>query len=287
MASPSAATDFFLFFEELMDKNPHFPNRSSTYYQLQKYMQGAKKVPFKTINTKWVLGFQKHLSQYVSPNTAYNYFKVLKSALDEAQKEGHISSNPCREIPKEAQLQTVEAPLPDFLTAAELEILGSTEINFEKDIRHIFLYACYTGANWRDAFSLTWDKLIKKKGEYYLPVEGFESEPYLLPFPVQMFLRNKAELGEEKPQSKVFHFQKEAQISERSIERRVLRKLKVWCHLSNIDKNLHFLSASYTFLQWAHEKGYAPPYYLAILGRKNGQIGINFIEKVLQLKPNH
>jgi site-specific recombinase XerD len=282
MASP--AIDFFHFFEELMDKNPHFPNRSSTYYQLQKYTQGAKKMPFESINTQWVLGFQKHLSQHVSPNTAYNYFKVLKSALDAAQKKGYLATNPCRDIPKEVRLQTVDSTLPDFLTPQELETLTTTETNFEKDIRHIFLYACYTGANWRDSFSLTWDKLIKKRGEYYLPVEGFENEPYLLPFPVQVFLRNKAELGEERPKSKVFHFQKEDQISERSIERRVLRKLKVWCHLSNIDKNLHFLSASYTFLNWAHETGYAPPYYLAILGRKNGQIGINFIEKVLQLK---
>jgi integrase len=281
--SSKPISDFLAFYESYMENQPAFPNRSSTLYQIRKYVANQKTVPFSALTPAWVLGFQEHLRKFVSPNTAYNYLKVLKNILDVAVDVGFLSVNPARDIPKEERIKTVESDLPDFLTPNEISALVKTETRFEREIRYAFLYACFTGANWKETLALTWDKFEIADGDYQIPLEQYPDEPYILPELLQDILKNKAAIGEDRPKNRVFHFENEERITERSIERRVLRKLKEWVHLANIDKNIHFLSASYSFLYWAHhEQHLIPNYYLAILGRKNGHVGDNFIEKIIK-----
>lgn len=104
--------------------------------------------------------------QTISPNTKYNYFAKIKTAIREAFERG-IIKDPLVLMIKNFPTQQAERP---FLTSSEVKKLNSTPLPSSPYFRLAALFSILTGVRWIDAISIRYE-MIKHDDEtgYYLP----------------------------------------------------------------------------------------------------------------------
>ena len=131
-------------------------------YALEYVIKYSKKdVCFADINKQWLDGLVTFMLRNVSPLSASTYIAKVKCALHEAERDGIIPHNP--------SLRTNPIKVPesvkDYLTIDEIQQIANTPIRYKyQNIKHAFLFSCYTGLRFGDILSLKWNQI--KEVEY-------------------------------------------------------------------------------------------------------------------------
>ena len=106
----------------------------------------------------------------ISASTANQYYQVLVSALNEAQRQKYISNNPTAYLSSDDK-KPIKASrsLRTYLTIDEVRQLIDTD-NKNMEVKRAFLFACFTGLRISDIKNLTWDNIVKRNGNTYLNI---------------------------------------------------------------------------------------------------------------------
>ena len=118
--------------------------------------------PIIQLTSKWLEGFQRYLDTIVSDKmrtplkqkTKLLYWRKLKSALNQAVKDGILARNPadgCTPV-KNADSERM------YLTIEELRKLSSTPCVYP-ELKQAFLFSCLTGLRFSDVRLLTWGEV--------------------------------------------------------------------------------------------------------------------------------
>ncbi|HVZ39742.1 MAG TPA: site-specific integrase [Candidatus Kapabacteria bacterium] len=182
---------------------------------------------FAGINAAWLEGLHQHLTRSVAQSTARTYYDKVKTALNQAVRDGIIAANPC------ARVQNIRMPETQrtYLTAEELAALAATSCT-SAETKRAFLFACFTGLRISDVRRLRWESIRRGRIEFrQQKTDGVEYLP-LSATALQL-------LGEPAPSGGlVFALLCDVQIN------RVLRQ---WAAAAGITKHLSFHCARHTF----------------------------------------
>jgi site-specific recombinase XerD len=216
-------------------------------------------VPLKEINKKFISDFEAYLcgNYNFSANTRIRQLKCLRHIIGIAYDEELIMRNPFTES---VQYRKVDR---GYLTQSEVEAL----INFrsgkkkEEDARNVFIFCCFTGLAYIDAFNLTYGQIQqsfdgkmwikgrrqKTKTEYQVP---------LLEIPQMIMSKYKNLLSGDKvlPVPKAYNY------------RNILKKIAKQCGIS---KNVSSHLARHTFATLALTKGVALESVSKMLGHSD------------------
>ena len=127
-----------------------------------------KKATLNDINKKFILDFIKYLNkvrnynnEYLGNQTIYTYYVAFIIAINKAVKDDLIPFNPADKIPAEEKPRRTPTRR-EYLTLDEVQLMIDTEC---KDVRvkRLFLFCCFTGLRYSDAFLLKWKNLIKQE----------------------------------------------------------------------------------------------------------------------------
>jgi integrase len=163
-----------------------------TYKALQFHLKqyGGESTTFKQIDRHFCQGFIDYLKtaqnvlngKPLSENTQAGYMKKFEAVLNSAIADEVIQSNPFRQIKPEDKPRKRNAAVC-YLTIEEVNRLVNTPC-LHANIKHGFLFSCFSGLRFSDVKGLTWGKLQrdntgktfinyvqkKTKKQEYLPV---------------------------------------------------------------------------------------------------------------------
>ena len=154
----------------------HCTNRRKT--TKQRYYDAVKQINLfhpmvclEDIDIAWLKKFEKHLlAKGVQDSTVWSRMKILRALFNEAIKRDLLrpNQNPFRfyEIPEIRSRNDVLM----FTEVEELELMGFKSA-FERHIRDVFCFGCYTGLRWSDLRRLTKDNLRQTDGITWLQVK--------------------------------------------------------------------------------------------------------------------
>lgn len=168
---------FFDYFMEVRDKKSGTTRQGweNTLKHLLIYEKNHK-ITFNKINRKWVEGFRRYLDQKANifdiDNRKYNcekrrlgqgtkalYFQKLAACLNEAVRDGIITSSPMASVERFAEPESCR----EFLTLEELRLLASVDCE-DSEIKRAFLFSCLTGLRWSDIAKLRWNEIEEFNG---------------------------------------------------------------------------------------------------------------------------
>ena len=202
------------------------------------------KTALEAVDKKWIQGFIRFLTitpgkygRLLNQNTIHEYLIYIANILNNAVREGIITSNPTK------KLSTADRPKKydsrrDYLTEDEIKkMVAMPASEVYNNIRGAFLFACFCGLRYSDIQQLKWKdiryadngivvekKLQKTQSMIYLPLSkravGFLPE-------------------REKPSELVFKLPKSMVTVEAYI--------KVWSEFANINKHVTFHTSRHTF----------------------------------------
>ncbi len=196
------------------------------------------------VNKKWVQGFIHFLSitpgkygRKLNQNTIYVYLIYIANILNNAVREGLITSNPTKSLSisdRPKKYDTGRAYLTEEEIKKLREVPSPTKYN---DIRRAFLFACYCGLRYSDLQQLKW-KNIKKTADGVTIDMKLQKTQTLLYLPLN---KTALQLLPERKRDNdlVFALPKSMVTTEAYI--------KVWSEFAQIDKHITFHSSRHTF----------------------------------------
>ena len=160
---------FYDFFESLISRKEGSTKTSwrNCMSHLLRY-EPNRAITFKDITPLWVQGFRDYLDtkamqwdidsrkrdvepKPIGDGTKALMFQKLRSALNQAVKQGIIPRNPSLSVER---FKEPESNI-EFLTLDELRKLAQTPPP-DKEVARAFLFSCLTGLRWSDIVKLTW-----------------------------------------------------------------------------------------------------------------------------------
>lgn len=105
-------------------------------------------------------------NRQISAGTAHLKYSMFRSVLNDAVRKGYIDKNPTKMVP------VVYCPKkPDtvrnYLTADELKRLIETPCEY-KQLKHAFLFSCFTGLRKSDIMQLRWNEIMNDNKHWYI-----------------------------------------------------------------------------------------------------------------------
>lgn len=171
----------------------------------------------------------------LAPNTRKRIFSLFAVSLQQAQKEGLVSSNPIEEMARGERPRPIPTHRP-YLSREELLMMIHCP-NGPEDVRRAFLFSCLTGLRWSDICSLKWNhfhregdnwfivkRMVKTGGWFFNPIAG-EAR--------QLLLRQTGKADEY-----CFSLPSASAVN---------RDLKRWARAAGVEKNISFHTARHTF----------------------------------------
>jgi integrase len=183
---------------------------------------------------------KKKEPQQLAQTTIALNFKMLKSMLNNAVKDGIITDNIALKMPGK------DVPRPDYkprcyLTLEEVRTLANTPVpeTLSIDVPQAFLFSCFTGLRLSDIQALKWENIQKTTGDG-LQIELKQQktkERVIIPLS-QNAIRYLPKLENPAPKDRLYKFTSNAQTS---------NILKRWTQAAGIDKHVTFHVARHTF----------------------------------------
>mgnify|MGYP004443171441 FL=1 len=97
-------------------------------------------------------------------NTMFNYCNAINIALNEAKRDGMISSNPFDELQPGEKPKHVDAERA-YLTIDEVKALIATDCDkVAAATKAAFLFSCFTGFRYSDVADLKWGDIVSENG---------------------------------------------------------------------------------------------------------------------------
>ncbi len=247
-------TKFLPYYRTMMEdrKNDlgNYGNWKSCLRYLEVYC--SELTTFGDITPRWVQGFKNYLDTVekdtykvalkprngiyngLSQSSKISYFNKLKACLNQAYKEGVISSNPADPVKGFKAAETER----QYLTIEEVKQLAATECKYPH-LKRAFLFACFTGLRKSDIEKLTWGE-VQKFGDFTRLVfkqKKTGGQEYLdIPKAAEVYLGKR---GDAKSDDLVFPMFKYS--SETSLE------LRRWALMAGITKDFTFHCSRHTF----------------------------------------
>lgn len=124
---------------------------------------GKQDIYLETLEYAFITGFEKYLKiqACIDHNTAMSYIKRLKRIVNISVSNQWISYNPFA-----AFKCTSRKVVREELTEDELQRLAEKEFKVKRleEVRDCFLFSCYTGYAFVDAYKLSNENIVKAKG---------------------------------------------------------------------------------------------------------------------------
>jgi site-specific recombinase XerD len=141
---PSSLIAFIELYYMHTDSNRFFAQH------LKRYLKGND-CQLDKININWVQKFENYLiKQELANGSIAGYLNKLKISLNRAVECKLITVNPIQD----KQIKAVKKELLPYLTENEVELLISTEVPFQEQIKDAFLFSLYSGLGWTNIYRL-------------------------------------------------------------------------------------------------------------------------------------
>ena len=96
-------------------------------------------------------------SGLLAENTRYGYVKTLNTALNKAVRDGILTSNPLKLLPRQERPKR-QLENREYLTIDEVRQLVKTPCR-KPIIKNAFLFSCFSGLRFSDVKNLTWGQI--------------------------------------------------------------------------------------------------------------------------------
>jgi site-specific recombinase XerD len=246
----SSKQDFIQYYrEQSAQRGSNTYNCALTY--LLDFNQ-SEKLSFKKLDEKYLKDFIAYLkTQELGVSSLRLYLSRISAILNQSVKDKIIQANPFTylkrgkggDIPPETQSKIV------YLTIEELRKLNDTA--FEDNVRHFFLFSCFSGLRLSDLMKMKWTD-IENGILTYIQVKQKNAKAHYLPLTAQALnllpairARQKEILGEQ--HELVF-----AHVPEK---RKMNGLLKTWAKKAKLDKNIHVHVGRHSFATLALTSG--------------------------------
>ena len=131
------------------------------------YVYGRYDLNLSEMTYSHVQDFEHYLQTVkgIQNNARVKYLRMLKGIVKEAIKSGKMDHDPFLQW-KGRRIQQERIRL----TSEELKMIEAKELHFKRldQVRDIFVFSCYTGLAYVDAFNLKEEHLVAEKGRFYL-----------------------------------------------------------------------------------------------------------------------
>ena len=202
------------------------------------------KTALKDIDKRWIQRYLKFLSvtpgkygKILNQNTIHEYLIYIANVLNNAVREGLITSNPTKSLNVADRPKKYESKR-EFLTAEEIrKLIDVPSPEKYNNIRGAFLFSCFSGLRYSDIQQLRWEH-IKEYKEGVVIEKKLQKTQNMLNLPLGK--RAVSFLPERKGDKEmVFKLPKSMATVEMYI--------KLWSEFAKIDKHVTFHTARHTF----------------------------------------
>jgi integrase len=147
--------------KEREDSSPgNHGNWNSTLKHLKNYCK--QDVLFEDIDVQWLKDIREYFDKkarttagtLLKSRTKNSYFSKIRAAINQAQRDGIIITNPIHNV-KGIKSEDSER---QFLTQEELQAAANVECD-SNVLKRAFLFSALTGLRWSDVQKLTWDEI--------------------------------------------------------------------------------------------------------------------------------
>lgn len=196
------------------------------------------------VNKNWVLGFIRFLSttpgkygKLLNQNTAHEYLIYVANILNNAVREGILSSNPTKQLSTSDRPKKYESKR-DYLTDAEInKLIAVPSPKKYNNIRNAFLFSCYCGLRYSDIVQLKWKNIVMCDNSIAID-KKLQKTQTMIHLPLNKkaisFLPERT-----KPNDLVFKLPKSLVTTEAYI--------KIWSEFAEINKHVTFHTSRHTF----------------------------------------
>lgn len=202
------------------------------------------KTALKDVDKRWIQRYLKFLSitpgkygKILNQNTIHEYLIYIANVLNNAVREGLITSNPTKSLNVADRPKKYESKR-EFLTAEEIKkLIDVPSPEKYNNIRNAFLFSCFSGLRYSDIQQLRWEH-IKEYKEGVVIEKKLQKTQNMLNLPLGK--RAVSFLPERKGDKEiVFKLPKSMATVEMYI--------KLWSEFAKIDKHVTFHTARHTF----------------------------------------
>lgn len=226
-------------------------NWASTLKHLTSYLERIRKtgITFREIDKRFCEGFKDYLRDEATTKTGKElstssqaaYFGKFKACLNQAVRDGVISSNPAKDIER----PKIVSHKREYLTFDELQVMARTECR-NPTLKRMFLFSCLTGLRFSDCLKLTWRE-VQRYGDGWRIVFHQQKTKGLQYHDISHQARGL--LGEEGlPDERAFYA-----IGKRSAHHSMV--LREWAVRAGVPKHISFHSGRHTFAVLQLENG--------------------------------
>lgn len=182
---------------------------------------------------------------HLSPKSALKKYTCFRFVLNEAERNGIITTNPCKLVPSTDKIKVPESTRA-FLTIDELKRLEATPTASE-ETKRVYLFMCYCGLRISDVKALRWADLNTDGETYTITIRQQKTQA-----PLYLPLSDKArellpQRAENAPNGLIF--------ANMPTEPAMNRALKTWVKRAGIEKNITLHTARHTFATSLLTKG--------------------------------
>ncbi|HEY9049284.1 MAG TPA: site-specific integrase [Ohtaekwangia sp.] len=246
--------DFVDFFEQYIDSKKSNSNRSSTLYQLKRFV-GKQCLPIAKVTTSWLKEFESFLLKTISVNSALSYLKNVGASLNYLVSKQVIARNPWHAVPRSERLKKKDTKRTAW-TIEQLARLAATSCNIKQQYRQAYFFACFTGLRWSDTNGLRWDNIMERyfdgKLEWFIHFtqQKTDSSEY---FPlsdqaISILKSRKQESAGTDDGGYIFPQVKETDSKNKLVQARVNYALKKWAKAAGLDHTrMHFHTGRHSY----------------------------------------
>jgi len=275
----SGKRDFIEYYRQQAALKKHESYDNALVYLLD-YNKGAK-LSFKALDEKYLKGLIEYLrSTELSLSSVRMYLSRFSIILNQAVKDKIIQANPFSylkrgnggDIPPDVKKKI------EYLEIEELRKLNNTP--FREDVRHFFLFSCFTGLRLSDLMKIKWTDINKHILTYTQTKQG-NTKTHYLPLSAQAIalLKQIQEYQISEKGDSLVH------IFEHVPAKRMINKhLKTWAKQAKLDKNIHIHVGRHTFATLALTNGVSLYTVSKMLGHSNISITQVYAEVIDDVK---
>lgn len=149
-------------------------NTINFYKRIAKLIRGNGNPRFAELDHLWINGFHKAQQLRVKngeilQSTARAYYEKLKFALREAEREDKIDGV-LKIYNKVIKVEKGTSKVGDYFSLEDLNKLDATEWK-QASLRRMFLFMCWTGLRFTEAYSLNWGDIKDVDGKMTATVQ--------------------------------------------------------------------------------------------------------------------
>ena len=240
------------YYKKIADKKGKKSLETVSYKHINDFIK--KEVTFQEVDEAWLEKYKEYLLTKVSKNSAFFYFRIMKSIFKQAKRDKIILNNPAENVSN----FSYKRPKIDFLEQREIEILATSDCKVP-ELKRAFLFSCFTGLRYSDIKALKWEdvkgdeleiKQIKTNDALYLPL----AETAL------NLLENGNDNVHHLPNQLVFKLHSRVYTN---------KMLKAWFDAVGIKKNAHYHISRHTFATLSLTHGIDLYTVSKLMGHKN------------------